>query len=90
MLEAMSVSFPTTVTWRAPAGGFFVWVTLPEPVDAATVLIEAIARNVAFVPGAAFSADGSGSNTLRLNFTHPSPEMIREGIARLGPLLAAS
>jgi 2-aminoadipate transaminase len=88
MLEAMSVSFPTTVTWRAPAGGFFVWVTLPEPLDAATVLIGAIARNVAFVPGAAFSPDRSGSNTLRLNFTHPSPELIREGIARLGPILA--
>jgi DNA-binding transcriptional MocR family regulator len=47
MLEAMAVSFPTTVTWTTPAGGFFVWVTLPEPLDAATVLIEAIARNVA-------------------------------------------
>lgn len=88
MLEAMAVSFPTTVTWTTPAGGFFVWVTLPEPLDAATVLIEAIARNVAFVPGAAFCADRSGSNTLRLNFTHASPELIREGIARLGQIFA--
>jgi 2-aminoadipate transaminase len=88
MLEAMSASFPTSVTWRAPAGGFFVWVTLPQRLDATTVLVEAIARNVAFVPGAAFCVGHSSPNTLRLNFTHPSTEHIREGIARLGQIFA--
>jgi 2-aminoadipate transaminase len=87
MLAALSHYFPATVRWTQPQGGLFLWVTLPESVDAAEILHAAIAENVAFVPGAAFFADGSGRNTFRLNFSYASPAQIKEGIRRLGSVL---
>lgn len=87
MLSAMSTSFPESVHWTTPAGGLFVWATLPESMDAADVLRAAQADKVAFVPGAPFFPDGSGTNTMRLNFTNASVERIDEGIGRLGRVL---
>ena len=87
MLSGMTKWFPTGVRWTTPAGGLFVWATLPESTDAAAILQHALARKVAFVPGASFFADGSGRNTMRLNFTSASVERIKEGIARLGRVL---
>ena len=87
MLSAMSRAFPPGVSWTKPAGGLFVWATLPESLDAADFLREALEEKVAFVPGSSFFADGSGRNTLRLNFTNASRERIEEGIARLGHAL---
>jgi DNA-binding transcriptional MocR family regulator len=55
--------------------------------DATEILHAAIAENVAFVPGSAFFADGSGRNTFRLNFSNASPARIKEGIRRLGTVL---
>jgi DNA-binding transcriptional MocR family regulator len=55
--------------------------------DTAEVIKKAIERKVAFVPGAAFHANGLGKNTMRLNFSYSSPEVIREGSTRLGLLL---
>ena len=66
----------------------FVWVTLPDAVDARELLRRAIAeKNVAFVPGQAFFADGSGYNTMRLNFSLPTEQTIVEGIGRLYELM---
>ncbi len=87
MLEAMAAAFPPGVAWTRPAGGMFLWVTLPEGVDAGEVLREAVKVRVAFVPGANFFPCGGGENTLRLNFSNASPDTIREGIARLGNVL---
>jgi 2-aminoadipate transaminase len=87
MLDALRRYFPTDVHWTTPQGGLFLWVTLPEPMDAAELLHAAIAENVAFVPGSAFFADGSGRNTFRLNFSNASPARIQEGIRRLGTVL---
>jgi 2-aminoadipate transaminase len=87
MLAAMDRSFPASCHWTRPSGGLFTWVTLPAPVDATDLLREAITRNVAFVPGDAFFTDGSGANTLRLNFSYQNPATIEEGIGRLGDLL---
>jgi len=55
--------------------------------DAADALKIAIERKVAFVPGAAFHANGGGANTMRINFSYSSPDTIREGITRLGTVL---
>ena len=90
MLSAMTASFPPTVHWTKPKGGLFVWATMPEGVDATEVLKRALAEKVAFVPGSAFFADGSGRNTMRLNFTHRRPHEIAEGIARLGRVLSTT
>jgi 2-aminoadipate transaminase len=87
MLAAMSRSFPSEVTWTKPAGGLFVWATLPTALDAADVLRDALRDKVAFVPGSPFFADGSGHNTMRLNFTNASVDLIEEGMARLGRML---
>ena len=87
MLAALAEWFPQGATWTHPQGGMFLWVRLPESVDTADLLQDAIARKVAFVPGAPFHPGGSGRNTMRLNFSNSSPEKIHTGVARLGSLL---
>lgn len=88
MLAAMQRFMPTGVEWSRPEGGMFVWVTLPKGMDGAALLARAIRDyRIAFVPGRAFHADGSGENTFRLSFSCASFEMIDEGISRLGELL---
>jgi 2-aminoadipate transaminase len=84
MLEMMEEMFPPEVHWTRPAGGMFLWGIMPEGLDSAQVLKVALQRKVAFVPGASFHANGGGANTMRLNFSYSSPEVIREGITRLG------
>ncbi len=90
MLETMEEMFPSEVHWTKPQGGMFLWGVLPENVDAAEVLKVAIERKVAFVPGTAFHPNGGGANTMRLNFSFSSPDVIREGITRLGTTLKES
>jgi len=88
MLAAMDRYFPSEVTWTRPDGGLFLWAWLPEHIDTAELLVEAVeSQRVAFVPGHAFYPDGSGKNTMRLNFSMARPEMIEEGIRRLGTVL---
>ncbi len=88
MLEALEESFPAGATWTTPGGGFYVWVTLPEWIDTRAMLAAAVERRVAYVPGTAFYPDGRGLHQMRLAFCYPTEEQIREGIARLGTLLA--
>lgn len=87
MLYAMERHFPEGVTWTRPKGGLFLWVTLPKDMNAADVLKAAIVQRVAFVPGDSFFPDGTGQNTARLNFSYAKPEVIEEGIRRLGGVL---
>jgi DNA-binding transcriptional MocR family regulator len=90
MLEALDRDFPPGSTWTHPAGGFYVWATLPDYVDATAMLAAAVERRVAYVPGTAFYPDGRGRDRMRLAFCHPPEDRIREGIARLGALLEES
>lgn len=87
MLAAMDRYFPPEVDWTQPAGGLFLWGTLPEELSAEGLLKDAIEQKVAFVPGGPFHPRGGGKNTMRINFSNASPEMISEGIRRLGVLL---
>jgi 2-aminoadipate transaminase len=89
MLAAMAEHFPLGVYWTRPEGGLFLWVTLPDWLDAADLLEKAIAHKVAFVPGMAFhpSSAKTGHNTCRLNFSNAQPEQIAEGIKRLGMVI---
>ncbi len=89
MLAALEEYFPDTVHWTRPQGGMFLWLTLPEGVDAAHLLTDALEYRIAFVPGAAFHPSGGGNNTIRLSFSNATPERIEEGIRRLGKLLHA-
>ena len=87
MLAALEEYFPDTVSWTHPQGGLFLWVTVPEGIDTAQLLSDALEYRIAFVPGAAFHANGGGTNTMRLSFSNVNPEQIEEGIRRLGKLL---
>ncbi|WP_209586059.1 PLP-dependent aminotransferase family protein [Massilia sp. BHUDP2] len=87
MLDAMAEHFPASVTWTKPEGGMFIWVTLPQSIDAMKLLDQSLAARVAFVPGAPFYANEPATNTLRLSFVTVPPERIREGIAILGKLI---
>lgn len=87
MLAAMEKYFPSYVKYTKPEGGMFVWVTLPEDVNALDKFSEAMEKKVAFVPGNPFYTDKESVNTLRLNYTNATPEVIEEGIKRLAEIL---
>jgi 2-aminoadipate transaminase len=84
MVSMIEEHFPENVKYTKPEGGMFLWVTLPEGLSSMDLFEIAIKENVAFVPGKAFFTDGSGDNTLRLNFSNSNEEKIEEGIKRLG------
>ena len=88
MLAALSREMPDTVTWTRPEGGMFIWLTLPPHIDVTDLLAQSLkTERMAFVPGRAFFADGSGTNTLRLSFSCADHTKIDEGIKRLGRLI---
>ncbi|HTG47957.1 MAG TPA: PLP-dependent aminotransferase family protein [Actinomycetota bacterium] len=88
MAAAIAERFPADAEITDPRGGFYLWVTLPSWFDTRAMLAAAVERRVAYVPGTAFYADGRGANQMRLAFCLPSEDRIREGIDRLGALLA--
>ena len=88
MLSALAQSFPAGSTWTRPQGGLFVWAQLPGGLDAQALLEDAMRDKVAFVPGAPFYAEDPVRSTLRLNFSNRPPELIRDGMARLGACAA--
>jgi len=71
------------VTWTQPAGGMFVWLRLPEGMDAQALLPRAVDAGMAFVPGAPFYAHQSDRRTLRLSFVTSTVAQIDQGIATL-------
>ncbi|MGI9539184.1 MAG: aminotransferase class I/II-fold pyridoxal phosphate-dependent enzyme, partial [Miltoncostaeaceae bacterium] len=84
MLRALEEEFPADAHWTQPSGGLFVWAELPQAVNTRDLLAQAIAREVAFVPGAAAFLDGQGQNAMRLNFSGVPEATISEGVRRLG------
>ena len=84
LLAALSEQMPAGCSWQVPAGGFFVWVTLPAGLDANALLPHAEAAGMAFIPGANFHLDGRGSNTLRLAFSLYPPQELAHAAQRLG------
>jgi 2-aminoadipate transaminase len=88
MLAALRRTMPASVTWTQPSGGMFLWLTLPAGLVTSDLLRTAVAAGVSFVPGTAFHADGSGVNSMRLNFTSSSLEEIARGVGILGRLVS--
>ncbi len=89
MVESVKRFFPPEVKCTKPEGGMFLWMTLPEGMSALDFFEKAIAQNVAFVPGQSFFTEGSGENTMRLNFSNSDEQKIEEGMKRLGRVFAA-
>lgn len=86
MLKTLKETFPAGIKWTEPEGGLFLWVELPEHISAKELLPKAVEKKVAYVYGEPFFPDGSGHNTLRLNFSNASHENIVTGITRLAEL----
>ncbi len=84
MLEALAEHFPREAMWTRPAGGLFIWATLPDYIDTTDLLARALREHVAFVPGRAAYLDGRGGSEMRLNFSGVGEDDIREGIRRIG------
>jgi 2-aminoadipate transaminase len=87
MMDSMEKYLPSEAKWTHPEGGLFLWVTLPPEMDTKDLLLKAVDKKVAFVPGKTFSTDGNIKNTMRLNFSNASDENIVEGIKRLGEVI---
>ncbi len=87
MLDAIAKYFPSNIKYTKPEGGMFIWVTLPEGSSALQLFHKAMEEKVAFVPGDPFYTSKTNVNTFRLNYTNATPEVIEEGIKRLGKIL---
>jgi 2-aminoadipate transaminase len=87
MIEMMAKYFPEEVKYTNPEGGMFLWVTLPEDLSSRVLLPLALKEKVAFVPGDPFFVDGTGQNTMRLNYTNSDEAKIEVGIKRLANVI---
>jgi len=88
LIAALAEHFTGRATWTDARGGLFTFVTLRAEIDTATRVESAVARGVAYIPGAPFFVDGSGENTMRLTFAKESDERMREGVRRLAQVFA--
>ena len=88
MLDALAEFFPAEAEWTRPAGGLFIWVTLPDFIDTTDLLARALRDNVAFVPGEAAYLDGRGRSSMRLNFSGSNEDAVREGVRRIGKVVS--
>lgn len=87
MIAAFEKYMPEGVTWTNPEGGLFLFVTLPEYMDSEKLFMKAIEKKVAFVIGSVFHCDGSGKNTMRINFSYVDKEKNVEGVRRLAEVI---
>jgi 2-aminoadipate transaminase len=93
MLNALAAHLPAEARWTRPKGGMFIWVELPEHINTADLLWQAVEEEqVAFIPGTAFCVPGSSpaTNCLRLNFSNCTCDNIEEGIKRLGRIVTSN
>lgn len=74
-------------SWNKPEGGFYIWLRIPDGLDAKAMLPRAITAKVAYVSGTAFYNDGNGKDHMRLSFCYPTPERIVEGVRRLAGVI---
>lgn len=88
MLAELAATMPEPVSWTVPAGGFFVWLTLPDSIDARSMLPRAVEGGVAYVPGTGFHIRG-GEHHVRLSYSYPSAGQVREGVRRLSEVVRA-
>jgi 2-aminoadipate transaminase len=83
MVSALTRTLGDVASWPAPRGGFFLWVTLPDSIDADRMIARAVEHGVVYVAGDAFYVSGGGRSTMRLSFSAPSPDRIADGVERL-------
>lgn len=89
MLSLLEKHMPEEVHWTHPQGGLFLFLTMPGDFDAVKFYDTALDAGVAYVAGEFFHPDGSGKNTMRMNFSFMTEEKITEGVRLLASLLRA-
>jgi 2-aminoadipate transaminase len=87
MLQCFKKYMPEAVRWTEPQGGLFLFVTLPQTINANDIFNKAIERNVAFVTGSTFFCNDTGRNTMRINFSYSNPDEIDTGVKRLAEVI---
>ncbi|WP_423597177.1 PLP-dependent aminotransferase family protein [Roseateles sp. MS654] len=87
MAKALAECLPPGCEWQRPEGGMFFWIRLPEGLDAMALLPRAVDAGIAYVPGAAFYAHQPDPRAMRLSFVTLTPELIAEGVDKLGRVL---
>jgi 2-aminoadipate transaminase len=87
MVEEIKKKFPSSVKWKVPAGGMFIWIEMPKSIDTRLMFQKALANKVAYVVGEAFFPEGGNYNSMRLNFSYSDEKSIREGIGRLADVI---
>jgi 2-aminoadipate transaminase len=83
MVTALRQELGDSVTWSDPRGGFFLWASLPDGIDADRLIGRAVQHGVVYVAGSAFYVSEGGANRIRLSFSAPPHDIIREGVKRL-------
>jgi DNA-binding transcriptional MocR family regulator len=89
MTWAIERSFPAGTRVSRPAGGFVLWVELPQPADTRVLFGEAVRRGICFAPGDVFSASGRYQHCLRLSCGHGWDRRIEAGVETIGALAVA-
>ncbi|MGA9533581.1 MAG: PLP-dependent aminotransferase family protein [Anaerolineales bacterium] len=87
LLAALEKHLAWEAEWTEPDGGLFVWLTLDEGIDTWKLFERSVARQVAYIPGAAFAVEGGANNTIRLSFSNVTPAKIETGVARLAQVI---
>ena len=89
MINVMKEEFPKEIKYTVPQGGLFTWVTLPEYMNSRDLAVKALEKNVAYVPGGSFYANGGHENDMRLNYSAMEDDKIVEGMKRLAEVIKA-
>lgn len=87
-IECLERCMPNGVRWTKPEGGLFLFVTLPKSCDTMKMYDIALKENVAYVAGQLFHCDGSGKNTMRINFSQTEIPLIEKGIRILADVIS--
>ena len=86
MTSVIDKSFPDGTRATRPAGGFVLWLALPDPLNSRAVFEQALKRGICVVPGELFSASGRYTNCLRLSAGHPWHPRIENALRTLGDI----
>jgi 2-aminoadipate transaminase len=87
MQELMLAHLPAETSWKKPAGGFSVWLTLPENMSGESMLRKAVEQGIDFAPGSFFNIGHKDTANLRLAFSSLTQPQLRQGVRRLGLVL---
>lgn len=86
VIHAIGKYFPAGTKVTHPAGGFVIWVEMPDKIDAMTLYELALKENISIAPGPIFSATQKYQNFIRLSCAQPWNDKLEQGLITLGRL----